>query len=171
MRQPPWRWGQDFIEAEDRRRQKNLGFRGRLSVDPDRLADFLEAGSFREIWEEIAGPVLQLRVLQHHLPGLLLFHHGRRVRLDLQRGERRRAWDACQLLDFAAVAGGHRFRGERWQRVRHRWHRKFLYLHRRFGRPFCTGCGRCSRACTADINILDETNRIIAAATKGRAHG
>ena len=163
--------GQDFLEAEDRRRQKNLGFRGRLEADPDRLADFLEAGTFREIWEEIAARCYSCGSCNTTCPACFCFTMDDVFDWDLQSGERRRAWDACQLLDFAAVAGGHRFRGERWQRVRHRWHRKFLYLHRRFGRPFCTGCGRCSRACTADINILDETNRIIAAATKGRAHG
>jgi sulfhydrogenase subunit beta (sulfur reductase) len=82
--------------------------------------------------------------------------------LDLRGGRRLRRWDSCQLLDFARVAGGENFRAKRWQRVRHRWHRKFLYLYNQFGRPFCTGCGRCSRACTADINIVDVSNELIA---------
>ncbi|MCF8062784.1 MAG: 4Fe-4S dicluster domain-containing protein [Deltaproteobacteria bacterium] len=162
--------GQDFLEAEHRRRQKALGIQARLSADPGRLADFLEAEPFQEIWEDIAARCYSCGSCNTTCPACFCFTMDDVFHWDLQSGERRRAWDSCQLLDFAAVAGGHRFREDRWQRVRHRWHRKFLHLYRRFGRPFCTGCGRCSRACTADINILDETNRIIAAATKGRGH-
>jgi len=87
---------------------------------------------------------------------------------NLTQGFRKRTWDSCQLPDFALVAGGHNFRGDRWQRVRHRWQRKYLYLYRQFGRAYCTGCGRCSRACTADINIVDVTNRLIAEGRKKR---
>ena len=160
----------DFLDAEDRCRQKALGMKGRMETNPDRLADLLEAGSFQEIWEDIASRCYSCGSCNTTCPACFCFTMEDDFNWDLKSGVRRRAWDSCQLADFAVIAGGHRFRGERWERVRHRWHRKFLYLHRRFGRPFCTGCGRCSRACTADINILDETNRIIAAATKGGFH-
>ncbi len=162
--------GQDFLDAEYRRRQKVLGIRGRLDATAERLADLLEEESFREIWEDIASRCYSCGSCNTTCPACFCFTMDDEFDWDLQSGVRRRSWDSCQLLDFALVAGGHRFRGERWERVRHRWHRKFLYLYRKFGRPFCTGCGRCSRACTADINILDETNRIIAAATKGNAY-
>jgi len=36
------------------------------------------------------------------------------------------------------------------------------YLNREFGRPFCTGCGRCGKACTADISLTEVLNEIIA---------
>ncbi|MBI5344370.1 MAG: 4Fe-4S dicluster domain-containing protein [Deltaproteobacteria bacterium] len=38
-------------------------------------------------------------------------------------------------------------------RLRHRFNRKFNYLTGRFGALFCTGCGRCSRACLMKITI------------------
>jgi len=162
--------GQDFLEAEHRRRQKTLAIQSRLKASPDRLADFLEAGDFREIWEGIASRCYGCGSCNTTCPTCFCFTMDDEFDWDLKSGVRWRAWDSCQLMDFGLVAGGHRFRGERWERVRHRWHRKFLYLYRRFGRAFCTGCGRCSRACTADINIVDETNRIIDAATGGEAH-
>jgi sulfhydrogenase subunit beta (sulfur reductase) len=62
------------------------------------------------------------------------------------------------------VAGGHNFRGERTDRVRHRWFRKFVYLLREHGMPFCIGCGRCSSACTANISLVDVLNAVIAEA-------
>ncbi len=161
----------DFSDAEHRRRQKTPAVRARLETGPDRLADCLESHSFQGIWEDIASRCYGCGSCNTTCPTCFCFTMDDVFDWDLKSGVRRRAWDSCQLADFALVAGGHRFRGERWKRVRHRWHRKFLYLYRTFGRPFCTGCGRCSRACTADINIVDETNRIIAAATKGGAHG
>ncbi len=161
---------EDFLDAENRCRQKALGMGGSLAANPNQLADMLEAGAFQEIWEDIALRCYSCGSCNTTCPTCFCFTMEDEFDWDLNSGVRRRAWDSCQLLDFAVIAGGHRFRGERWERVRHRWHRKFLYLYRRFGRPFCTGCGRCSRACTADINILDETNRIIAAAAKGGAY-
>ncbi len=159
--------GQDFLDAEDVRRQKTLAVQSHLEASPGRLADILEAGSFRDIWEDIAARCYSCGSCNTTCPTCFCFSMEDDFDLDLKGGSRKRAWDACQLLDFALVAGGHRFREARWERVRHRWHRKFLYLYRTFGRPYCTGCGRCSRACTADINIVDETNRILAAATGG----
>ena len=162
--------GDDFLNAANHSSQKAMAMQRCLEADADRLADLLEAGSFREIWEDIASRCYSCGSCNTTCPACFCFTMEDEFNWDLNSGVRRRAWDSCQLADFAVIAGGHRFRGERWERVRHRWRRKFLYLHRRFGRPFCTGCGRCSRACTADINILDETNRIIAAAAKGAPH-
>ncbi len=158
----------DLTDAANRRRHKARAFETRMATGPARLADLLESESFREIWEDIASRCYGCGSCNTTCPACFCFTMNDELDWDLNSGVRMRAWDACQLQDFDLIAGGHRFRDARWQRVRHRWHRKFLYLYRRFGRPFCTGCGRCSRACTADINILDETNRIIAAASQGK---
>jgi ferredoxin len=71
--------------------------------------------------------------------------------LDLRRGERLRAWDGCMLTDFTRVASGEIFREERGARLRHRTSRKDLYLFEKWGKPFCTGCGRCGIACLTKI--------------------
>lgn len=73
--------------------------------------------------------------------------------LDLSTGKRIRVWDSCQHEDFAKVAGGESFREKRGDRKRHRFNRKFKYPMDRYGRLFCTGCGRCSRACMAEIDL------------------
>jgi ferredoxin len=72
--------------------------------------------------------------------------------LNLQGGERIRRWDACMLSSFAVVAGGENFREEAEERLKHRIYRKFDYLMGKHGQSVCVGCGRCVRACLADIS-------------------
>ena len=155
-------------QAEDVRRRKADAITARLNTSVSQLADILEYGGLTSVWNEIAERCYSCGSCNTTCPTCFCFAIGDILDASFTGGMRQRSWDACQLLDFARVAGGHNFRGERWQRVRHRWHRKFLYLYRRFGRPFCTGCGRCSRACTADINIVDVTNQLIAHFQKER---
>ncbi|MFO8081909.1 MAG: 4Fe-4S dicluster domain-containing protein [Armatimonadota bacterium] len=139
-----------------------------IDATPEEFADILEEGDFGELWREIAGRCYSCGSCNTTCPTCFCFDINDEFDLGLTGGRRVRTWDSCQLQEFALVAGGHNFRRIRWQRVRHRWHRKFLYLFRQFGRPYCTGCGRCSRACTADINIVDVSNEIITRAN-GRA--
>ena len=63
--------------------------------------------------------------------------------------------------DFAKVAGGEDFRKGRDARQRHRYYRKFKYPVDKFNRYFCTGCGRCTRTCMADINLIDTVNALL----------
>ncbi|NQU41130.1 MAG: 4Fe-4S dicluster domain-containing protein [Lentisphaerae bacterium] len=69
-------------------------------------------------------------------------------------GSRFRLWDACLTREFSEVTspgGSENFREERGERYRHRFMRKAAYLNEQLGGPACTGCGRCSGACTANI--------------------
>jgi ferredoxin len=70
-------------------------------------------------------------------------------------GERVREWDGCQLRGFAEVAGGHNFRAAVASRLRHRVFRKGKWIQEQTGLPGCVGCGRCSRACTAKISLVE----------------
>jgi sulfhydrogenase subunit beta (sulfur reductase) len=151
----------DFQHAEQWRRQKLDAVSIRFNSTLDRLADILDKDELTDLWKETAQRCYSCGSCNTSCPTCFCFNMHDEFDLTLKSGIRHRTWDSCQLLEFALVAGGENMRGERWQRVRHRWHRKFLYLYRQFGFPYCTGCGRCSRACTADINIVDVTNRII----------
>jgi len=82
------------------------------------------------------------------------------VKLDISGGERTRNWDSCQLSEFAEVAGGENFREERMSRQRHRYYRKFNYSMKKFNKFFCTGCGRCTRACMAGISLVETVNEL-----------
>jgi sulfhydrogenase subunit beta (sulfur reductase) len=150
--------------AQAWRERKAAAIAPALDAPLERLRDILDAGGLTPVWKDVAARCYSCGSCNTTCPTCFCFDMVDEIHPGLESGARYRVWDSCQLLDFAVVAGGHNFRGERWQRVRHRWQRKFLYLYRQFGRPYCTGCGRCGRACTADINIVDVSNRLVAAA-------
>jgi sulfhydrogenase subunit beta (sulfur reductase) len=158
---------QDFADTRRWHEEKMNRALAKFNVGIARFADILEAGGLADIWHQVAERCYSCGSCNTTCPTCFCFDIKDDFNLNLTGGIRRRTWDSCQLLEFALVAGGHNFRRDRWQRVRHRWHRKFLYLYRQFRRPYCTGCGRCSRACTADINIVDISNQIIAYSQQG----
>lgn len=157
----------DIRDAEQWRKEKTDRIAARLDAGVDEVAKILDAGGLIDVWKEVAERCYSCGSCNTTCPACFCFTMHDEFDLTLKHGIRRRTWDSCQLLEFALVAGRHNFREKRWQRVRHRWHRKFLYLYKRLGRAYCTGCGRCSRACTADINMVDVTNDLIAHSRKG----
>ncbi len=158
----------DVEDAKRWREEKAERVTASLDAPVDQLADILEADGLGEVWHEIAERCYSCGSCNTTCPNCFCFDVKDEFAIGLGSGTRVRTWDSCQLRDFAIVAGGHNFRRLRWERVRHRWQRKFLYLYRKFGTPYCTGCGRCSRACTADINMVDVSNQLINhAARKG----
>ena len=70
-------------------------------------------------------------------------------------GSRVRCWDSCGFSLFTLHTSGHNPREVQSQRWRQRIMHKFSYMPDRLSVYGCTGCGRCSRACPADMNILE----------------
>jgi len=70
-------------------------------------------------------------------------------------GSRVRCWDSCGFSHFTIHTSGHNPREVQSQRWRQRIMHKFSYMPDRLSVYGCTGCGRCSRACPADMNILE----------------
>jgi ferredoxin len=70
-------------------------------------------------------------------------------------GTRVRCWDACGFSHFTVHTSGHNPREVQSQRWRQRIMHKFSYMPDRLSVYGCTGCGRCSRACPAEMNILE----------------
>jgi formate hydrogenlyase subunit 6/NADH:ubiquinone oxidoreductase subunit I len=70
-------------------------------------------------------------------------------------GARVRCWDSCGFSLFTLHTSGHNPREVQSQRWRQRIMHKFSYMPDRLSVFGCTGCGRCSRACPADMNILE----------------
>jgi len=72
-----------------------------------------------------------------------------------KEGKRVRCWDSCGLSLFTLHTSGHNPRSVQSQRWRQRLMHKFSYMPQRLAVYGCTGCGRCSRACPVDMNMLE----------------
>ena len=72
--------------------------------------------------------------------------------------ERIRCWDACAGENYRRVAGGHKPRPEKGERLRNRFYCKFFYYPEQYGlsnASACTGCGRCIDVCPAGVDITE----------------
>ncbi len=108
-----------------------------------------------DLWKELAEGCFSCGSCNLVCPTCFCFDVQDHWNLDQVSGDRTRYWDSCMACDFASttLAGGgaENFRGERYERFRHRFMRKTCFLNDRVGGPCCTGCGRCASACTARI--------------------
>jgi len=74
---------------------------------------------------------------------------------------RTKLWDACLYSGFAATAGGGNPRHLRAERLRNRFDKKFSFFPQVLDRYACDGCGRCTEACIANIDIRDVLRRAV----------
>jgi len=74
---------------------------------------------------------------------------------------RGKLWDACLYSGFARTAGGGSPRPFRSERLRNRFDKKFSFFQQVLGRYACDGCGRCTEACIANIDIRDVLKRAV----------
>lgn len=79
---------------------------------------------------------------------------------DGEGGHRERRWDSCMFSTHAEVAGGENFRDRAAERIRFRFYHKQRGFVAEHGRPSCVGCGRCSAACPAQIDMVAVLERL-----------
>lgn len=118
----------------------------------EKLPEVFEASKDHAIWKEEGDRCLSCGSCIMGCPTCYCFDVADELALNLQRGERVRRWDACMLSGFAKVASGENFRETAEDRLKHRIYRKFDYLMVKHGQSVCVGCGRCVRACLAEIS-------------------
>lgn len=150
----------NFKDLDTLRAEKRKIFKDEVDVKYEDLKPLFDGSFTSKIWEDLDKRCVACGNCTNVCPTCYCFDVVDDIDLDLNAGARSRKWDSCQNEDFAKVAGGESFREERAKRQRHRYMRKFNYPIEKFSRYFCTGCGRCSRACMAGIRLKETINSL-----------
>ncbi len=118
----------------------------------EKFPELFQKNLHHPIWEKEGSRCLSCGSCVMVCPTCYCFNVMDEWSLNLKDGKRERHWDACMLHDFTTVATGENFRPTATARLHHRINRKFNYLMKKHGQSACVGCGRCVRACLADIS-------------------
>ncbi|MBN1957805.1 MAG: 4Fe-4S dicluster domain-containing protein [Desulfuromonadales bacterium] len=148
-------------ELRSLRDAKKKIFQNELPIRYQDMPKLFDDTCDSEVWTQVGDKCLACGNCTNVCPTCYCFDMADEPELGLTRGHRVRIWDSCQHETFAEVAGGENFRGQRSERQRHRFNRKFHFPLERYKRVFCTGCGRCSRSCMAGIDLKETLNALI----------
>jgi sulfhydrogenase subunit beta (sulfur reductase) len=114
-----------------------------------------------DYWQLVSDRCLSCRVCAYVCPTCRCFITRDEPILGKAEFERIRCWDSCNGANYRMVAGGHRPRSEKSERLRNRFLCKFLYYASQYGlseTSSCTGCGRCVDACPVNVDITEILN-------------
>ncbi len=136
-------------------------FKNKLKQSVAGIREIFHGAYNHPVWQKTARECYSCGTCNISCPTCYCFDVDDQTTLGSAEGVRLRKWDSCQFQSFTTVAGGEIFREKRNDRVRHRMSRKFAYIMDDRQRPFCVGCGRCVRQCTANINIVDVMNALL----------
>jgi len=133
---------------------KQLTFSGQFPVPekgkwPDHFND--------DYWMKISERCLSCRACAYVCPTCRCFAV-RDEMLAAGEFERIRCWDSCAGENYRRVAGGHKPRAEKGERLRNRFFCKFYYYPEQYGlgaASACTGCGRCIEVCPVGVDITE----------------
>ena len=110
-----------------------------------------------EYWQKISERCLSCRACAYVCPTCRCFII-RDESIGTGEFERLRCWDSCAGENYRRLAGGHKARPEKGDRLRNRMFCKFHYYAGQTGLgnvPACTGCGRCIDVCPAGVDITE----------------
>jgi sulfhydrogenase subunit beta (sulfur reductase) len=111
-----------------------------------------------EYWERSSERCLSCRICAYVCPTCRCFAVRDEALLAPGQYERIRCWDSCAGENYRRIAGGHRPRAEKGERLRNRFLCKFYYYPEQYGLDktvACTGCGRCLDACPVNVDITE----------------
>jgi len=140
-------------EAETRGERARAAEARMRKLDFSRVKEKMDAGFDSPVWETIARSCLGCGACTYVCPTCHCFDITDETRGG--RGVRVRTWDACQYPLFTLHASGHNPRPDKRARMRQRLMHKFSYAPETAGAVFCSGCGRCVRACPVNLDIRE----------------
>lgn len=136
-------------------------------VDYEGVAEKLKDMFEDAIWDELSQTCQTCGICTYVCPSCYCFDI--QVKSWGDEGYRFRCYDSCMYPEYTQMAGGHNPRGDGRERFRNRFLHKLEFFKERYGKPLCTGCGRCIVACPAGINITRIIKQIKEADTSAGA--
>jgi sulfhydrogenase subunit beta (sulfur reductase) len=149
-------------DTDDYIKRRNIRAKSfKTSLEISDLPYILELERESSVWEELGKKCLCCGSCSMVCPTCYCFNVFDKVSLDGNTGERFRMWDTCLSKDYTLVAGGHVFRKNRAERVKNRYYHKQHGFVEEYGRPSCTGCGRCIQYCPTKIHVVEVLNKVM----------
>ena len=111
-----------------------------------------------EYWERMSERCLSCRICAYVCPTCRCFAVRDEALSVPGQYERIRCWDSCAGENYRRIAGGHKPRAEKGDRLRNRFMCKFYYYSEQYDlnqAAACTGCGRCVDACPVNVDITE----------------
>ena len=130
-------------------------------VDPEGIPEALPQLWEDPLWENISAPCLGCGICTYLCPTCYCFDIQDEV--EEPAGRRCRMWDSCMFAEYTVHTSGHNPRPSRRERTRNRINHKYSYFVDKFGEIACVGCGRCSRLCPVNIDLIDILRQVKAA--------
>jgi len=144
------------VEDEDTNAYKEVrkrileGFKTRIDVH--NLPNLLDLEFTSQVWRKWGEKCLSCGSCAMVCPTCYCYGVGEEVSMDFRTSTKVKQLYSCNLLDFAAVAGGRNFRPDQETRLKYRYYHQHRGFMEDYDEPKCVGCNRCGRVCLAGIN-------------------
>lgn len=152
------------VQKKDREAYKRKSIERRESfkteIQLQDLPGIMDLEYESQLWQDVGETCLSCGTCSMVCPTCYCYSVFDELNLDVNTGQRKRRWDSCLFKDYALVAGGHNFRGQRSSRVKNRYFHKQRGFVSLYGRPSCVGCGRCKAECPAGIDIVEVITKL-----------
>jgi sulfhydrogenase subunit beta (sulfur reductase) len=151
------------VTEEDQKRFKTvkeqIKSKFKTQVDITILPELMDLEFESEVWKKWGDKCLSCGSCAMVCPTCYCYGIEEDTNLTFTKAAKRRFLYSCNLLDFAAVAGGHNFRPEAHIRLKYRYYHQFRGFVEAFNQSLCVGCNRCGKACLAGISpkaVIDD---------------
>lgn len=115
----------------------------------DKMSRFLKS----RIWEKLGQKCIECGKCSIVCPTCFCFDMADCPNLKDKQGARDRYWACCFYDEFSEITGGEKFLNTTAERIYYWYYHKFVRIPDEYSFPGCVGCGRCTMACPAGIDI------------------
>lgn len=129
-----------------------------LEVDYEGVAEKLKDMLANPLWEKHSEPCQTCGICTYSCPACHCFDI--QVKNWSDEGYHFQCYDSCIYRNHSLMPGERTHREAAQERFRNRFLHKLQFYPERYGKPLCTGCGRCIAVCPAGVNIVKIINEV-----------